>query len=92
MGTEAGQERIGKLEAKIDALWDKIMDMASNLAVMTANLENLTRNLDDVKRDVDEIKASPKNKWDTVVKTIITVLVTGFVAYLIAQANAPVSK
>ena len=58
MGTEAGQERIGKLEAKIDALWDKIMDMASNLAVMTANLENLTRNLDDVKRDVDEIKAS----------------------------------
>ena len=70
----------------------KIMDMASNLAVMTANLENLTRNLDDVKRDVDEIKASPKNKWDTVVKTIITVLVTGFVAYLIAQTNAPVAK
>lgn len=92
MGTEAGQERIGKLEAKIDALWDKIMDMASNLAVMTANLENLTRNLDDVKRDVDEIKASPKNKWDIVVKTIITALVTGFVAYLIAKTNAPVSK
>ena len=92
MGDTVSAERIEKLEAKIDSLWDKIMDMASNLAVMTAKLENLTRSMEDVKRDVDEMKSTPKNRWNSVVNTIITVLVTGFVAYCIAQANAPVAK
>lgn len=83
MGTEASQERIGKLEEKIDSMWNKIMEMASSLAVMTAKMEGLVR-------DVEEMKSTPKNRWNNVINTFITVLVTGFIAYLIAEAKAPV--
>ena len=83
MGTEANQERIGKLEEKIDSMWNKIMEMASSLAVMTTKMEGLVR-------DVEEMKSTPKNRWNNVINTIITVMVTGFIAYLIAEAKAPV--
>lgn len=83
MGADASQERIEKLEAKIDSMWNKIMEMSASVAVMAAKMEGLVR-------DVEEMKSTPKNRWNMVINTIITVLVTGFIAYLIAKANEPV--
>ena len=87
MGETASAERIEKLEEKIDSMWNKIMEMAANLAVMTTKLENLTRNMDDVKRDVDDIKTTPKNRWNAVINTIITISVTAFFTYLVLKAK-----
>ena len=84
MGAEASQERIEKLEAKIDSMWNKIMEMSASVAVMATKMEGLVK-------DVEEMKSTPKNRWNTVINTIITVMVTGFVAYLITKANTPVN-
>lgn len=92
MSDTVSAERIEKLESKIDSMWDKVMEMVSDIAVIKTKVETMTRDTNDIKRDVDEIKSTPKNRWNTVINTIIGLLATGFVAYLIAQANAPVAK
>ena len=76
---------IERLNEKIEEILKNVNEMAKSIAVMEVKLEA-------VSKDVDEMKQTPKNRWNSVVNTIITVLVTGFVAYLIAQANMPVAK
>ena len=76
---------IERLNEKIEEILKNVNEMAKSIAVMEVKLES-------VSKDVDEMKQTPKNRWNSVVNTIITVLVTGFVAYLIAQANMPVAK
>lgn len=87
MGDMASAERIEKLEEKIDSMWNKVMEMAQNLAVMATKLENMTRDTNDIKRDVDDIKTTPKNRWNAVINTIITISVTAFFTYLVLKAK-----
>ena len=76
---------IEKLNDAIEEIRKNISDMAKSLAVMEVKLEA-------VSKDVDEMKQTPKNRWNSVINTIISVMVTAFVAYLIYQANVPVEK
>lgn len=45
--------------------------------------------LDSVSSDIKEIKAKPGKRWDKIIETVITVIVTAAVTYLIAKGGTP---
>ena len=55
--------------------------LATSVEVLATKQETIESNVQEIKTDVKELKAVPGSKWEALVKTILTALSGGLVAY-----------
>lgn len=74
---KSNTHRIDDLEADNKALHQ----LATSVEVLATKQETIEANISEIKDDVKSLKAIPGGKWDSLVKTILTALAGGLVAY-----------
>ena len=74
---KSNQHRIDELEADNKALHQ----LATSVEVLATKQETIEANVSEIKDDVKSLKAIPGGKWEALVKTILTALAGGLVAY-----------
>ena len=70
---------------EIRATCDTVRQLAVAIERQAERLKSISEKLDAVKKDVDELKAKPAKRWDGVVSTMITVLLTAGITYLLTR-------
>lgn len=69
--------------ADLSKVYDSIYELTINVSLLT---EQMSRTIDDIKvikSDVGEIKSIPSKKYDNLSKTIVNLIITAIVLYLI---------
>lgn len=74
---KSNTHRIDDLEADNKALHQ----LATSVEVLATKQETIEANISEIKDDVKSLKAIPGGKWESLVKTILTALAGGLVAY-----------
>ena len=74
---KSNTHRIDDLEADNKALHQ----LATSVEVLATKQEVIEANVSEIRDDVKSLKAIPGGKWDALVKTILTALAGGLVAY-----------
>ena len=74
---KSNTHRIDDLEADNKALHQ----LATSVEVLATKQEAIEANVSEIKDDVKSLKAIPGGKWEALVKTILTALAGGLVAY-----------
>lgn len=75
--SKSNAHRIDDLEADNKALHQ----LATSVEVLATKQETIEANISEIKDDVKSLKAIPGGKWEALVKTILTALAGGLVAY-----------
>ena len=75
--SKSNTHRIDDLEADNKALHQ----LATSVEVLATKQETIEANVSEIKDDVKSLKAIPSGKWEALVKTILTALAGGLVAY-----------
>ena len=75
--SKSNTHRIDDLEADNKALHR----LATSVEVLATKQEAIEANVSEIKDDVKSLKAIPGGKWEALVKTILTALAGGLVAY-----------
>lgn len=75
--SKSNTHRIDDLEADNKALHQ----LATSVEVLATKQETIEANVTEIKEDVKSLKAIPGGKWEALVKTILTALAGGLVAY-----------
>ena len=75
--SKSNTHRIDDLEADNKALHQ----LATSVEVRATKQEAIEANVSEIKDDVKSLKAIPGGKWEALVKTILTALAGGLVAY-----------
>ena len=75
--SKSNTHRIEDLEADNKALHQ----LATSVEVLATKQEAIEANVSEIKDDVKSLKAIPGGKWEALVKTILTALAGGLVAY-----------
>ena len=75
--SKSNTHRIDDLEADNKALHQ----VATSVEVLATKQEAIEANVSEIKDDVKSLKAIPGGKWEALVKTILTALAGGLVAY-----------
>ena len=75
--SKSNTHRIDDLEADNKALHQ----LAASVEVLATKQEAIEANISEIKDDVKSLKAIPGGKWEALVKTILTALAGGLVAY-----------
>lgn len=75
--SKSNTHRIDDLEADNKALHQ----LATSVEVLATKQETIEANVSEIKDDVKSLKAIPGGKWEALVKTILTALAGGLVAY-----------
>ena len=75
--SKSNTHRIDDLEADNKALHQ----LATSVEVLATKQEAIEANVSEIKDDVKSLEAIPGGKWEALVKTILTALAGGLVAY-----------
>ena len=75
--SKSNTHRIDDLEADNKALHQ----LATSVEVLATKQDAIEANVSEIKDDVKSLKAIPGGKWEALVKTILTALAGGLVAY-----------
>ena len=85
------QAKIAEIEARSKSNTHRIDDLetdnkalhqlATSVEVLATKQEAIEANVSEIKDDVKSLKAIPGGKWEALVKTILTALAGGLVAY-----------
>lgn len=85
------QAKIAEIEARSKSNTHRINDLeednralhqlATSVEVLATKQETIEANVSEIKDDVKSLKAIPGGKWEALVKTVLTALAGGLVAY-----------
>ena len=85
------QAKIAEIEARSKSNTHRINDLeednralhqlATSVEVLATKQETIEANISEIKDDVKSLKAIPGGKWEALVKTVLTALAGGLVAY-----------
>ena len=85
------QAKLAEIEARSKSNTHRIDDLeednralhtlATSVEVLATKQETIEANISEIKDDVKSLKAIPGGKWEALVKTILTALAGGLVAY-----------
>ena len=73
--------RIKILEAKNDA----VAKLAESVAVMAEHMKTLDDKIDGMQSSVNSLTQRPAKNWDTLIKVLVTALVTGLVGWALGK-------
>lgn len=61
--------------------------LATSVEVLATKQSTIETNVKEIKADVKSLKSIPASRWESVVKTVVTALVGGLVAYALFLAG-----
>ena len=73
--------------SKVEELSDKLSDMAVTMQGMLVTLQNMQAEQKAQGERLEKIEQEPADKWNKVVSTVITVLVTAALTWLISKGG-----
>ena len=82
------EHRISAVEQSIKSAHHRINDiekLVESVHTIANGIKHMREDLNDVKERVDIIEEKPAKRWDLVVTTVVTALVSGFVGYLLSS-------
>lgn len=79
------ERRVESCEKSIRSLEQRQTDYAVEQAKINTQLSNALVTLGEIKSSIEQIKEKPAKRWDSIVATVISVVVTAFVTYLITK-------
>ena len=66
---------------------ESVHSIALSVERQTVQLERLAKIQDEMRRELDEIKSEPRKRWNDVVKTAITVVVSAVIGYFLSKTG-----
>lgn len=91
------RENITKLQTEVKAIFKRmdeqtalaksVTELAASIKIMAVEMQTLRDDITEVKGDVKEMKAKPAKRWESLVGTVIAVIVTAVVTFLLTQAG-----
>lgn len=79
--SKSNQHRLDELEKR----QDNLDDLVSTVKVLAVREEAVENDVKEIKADVKTLASKPGQMWDSVVKLIITGVVSAVVGYFLAQ-------
>ena len=73
--------------SKVEELSDKLSDMAATMQGMLVTLQTMQKEQAEQGERLRKIEEEPADKWNKVVSTVITVLVTAALTWLISKGG-----
>ena len=70
---------------KLEEITEKINNLAESISKMAVVMEGVQKELEKHGKRLEAIESEPAEKWRTIVKTVITVLVSAAATYLITK-------
>ena len=84
-------KRISNIENRVSRLEDEVQELHKNTAVSKQEIKMIFNILNEIKdsikniaKDLGNLKEKPADRWESVVTTVITMLVTAAVTYFLA--------
>ena len=70
---------------KLETMAEQLADMAASIKVMAVSMQGMQAEQKEQGERLKKIEEEPADKWNSLVKTIITVVATAVVTYLLAK-------
>jgi predicted RecB family endonuclease len=83
---EANTHHLEKLEAEHETL----RELAGTMRVMAEKQSHMAESMDKLDAKVEVLESKPGKRWDSVVDTIVKLVVGAFIGYLLLKAGLPV--
>jgi K+-sensing histidine kinase KdpD len=72
---------------KLETMAEQLADMAASIKVMAVSMQGMQAEQKEQGERLKKIEEEPADKWNALVKTIITVVATAVVTYLLAKGG-----
>ena len=69
----------------IEVKQSQISELVVSVKVLAANVENIAKEINEQGSRLKEIEGRPTKRWEQLVGSIISALVTAFIAYLLTR-------
>ena len=79
--SKSNEHRLDELEKR----QDNLDDLVSTVKVLAVREEAVENDVKEIKSDVKSLKSKPGEMWDSVVKLIVTAIVSAVVGFALAQ-------
>lgn len=76
--------RISALESTVET----VNRLVTSIEKLTVQIENMQKQIEQQSNRLERIEQEPAEKWKTVVKTALTVLITAAVTYFLTRGGA----
>ncbi len=73
---------------KAEAIIDEIRELTTSVQLIAQRQSNIEEKIDSITTTVKEIDSKPKERWEKVISTLITVVVTALATGLVAAMIA----
>lgn len=90
-------ERQGRMDEQIKTLFksvesisgltETVQKLAVSVERLTLTLKGTEEKVTDIKSDIDEIKEKPGKRWESMVTTILTIIITACATYFLTKAG-----
>ena len=72
---------------KLESVFEKINNLTEAISRLAVSIENMQKELERQGKRLDTIEAEPAENWKHIVKTVLTVLISAAVTYLITRGG-----
>ena len=72
---------------KLETMAEQLANMAASIKVMAVSMQGMQAEQKEQGERLKKIEEEPADKWNNLVKTIITVVATAVVTYLLAKGG-----
>lgn len=72
---------------KLETMAEQLADMAASIKVMAVSMQGMQAEQKEQGERLKKIEEEPADKWNSLTKTIITVVATAFVTYLLTKGG-----
>ena len=69
----------------VKSLADSVHKLAISVEILTREQQSSNSKIDELSADIEEIKGRPAKKWDSVASTLLTVIITAIVTFILAK-------
>lgn len=91
------EERIGRIDDEnirqnrrlenLEKVVDKITDLTSSIREMAISLGSMQKELEKQGQRLESLEDEPAEKWRTLTKTVLTVIASAVIGYLLARGG-----
>ncbi|GFN34648.1 hypothetical protein [Tepidimicrobium xylanilyticum] len=84
---KALEDRVEKVEKKITNIEKEMAKSTTEISVIFKMLNEIEADTKTITSDLQELKLKPAKRWDSIVGTIITVVVSTIIGYFLAKGG-----
>lgn len=72
---------------RLETMAEQLADMAASIKVMAVSLQGMQAEQKEQGERLKKIEEEPADKWNSLVKTVVTVIATAFITYLLTKGG-----